>query len=137
MNLRERMEQDLGEILEDYENGFGLPVILIAPDGTKQEFSANDPDTPRTIPLTGRITYARFDQDPETGMPFRVDNPIVTLRISSLDRVPVKGENWIVQIPEEPRVDADKKSFLIEFAPRTGGSYQWIQLPLTDLEQSA
>lgn len=136
-NLREKMEAGLEKMLEDYENGYGLPVVLIAPDGTKQEYSANDPDTPRTILLAGRVTYARFEQDPATGMPYRVDNPIVTLRRSSLDRVPVAGEKWIVQIPEEPKVDADKKSFLMEHAPRTGGSYQWIQLPLTDLEQNS
>lgn len=129
------MEQDLGMILEDYENGFGLPVILIAPDGTKQEYSANDPDTPRTILLAGRVSYARFDQDPDTGMPIRVDNPIVTLRKSSLDRVPIAGERWMVQIPETPSVGASKKTFYMEYAPRSGDSYQWIQLPLTEFLQ--
>lgn len=134
-NLRERMERDLGTMLEDYENGFGLPVVLVAPDGTEQEFSANDPDTPRTIPLTGRITWARYEQNQETGMPMRIDNPIVTLRKSSLDRVPVAGERWMVKIPEKPEVDADKKTYFMEHAPRLGDSFQWIQIPLTEFAQ--
>jgi hypothetical protein len=130
------MERDLGAVLEDYTNGFALPVILVSPDGEVQEFSANDPNTPRTILLTGRVTYSRFDVDPETGLPYRVDNPIVTLRKSSLDRIPVAGENWAVKIPEKPEVAAPKKTFFLEFAPRTGDSYQWIQLPLTELRQT-
>lgn len=134
-NLRERMEADLEEILEDHQNGFALPIILIAPDGETQEYSANDPDTPRTIPLTGRVIYARFDMDPDTGMPVRIDNPIVTLRKSSLDRVPLAGETWSVQIPKEPAINADKETYVTELAPRDGRSFGWIQLPLTLLEQ--
>lgn len=137
MNLRVRMEQDLGMILENYESGFGLPVILISPDGETQEFSANDPETPRTIPLTGRVSYAYFKFDADSGAPMRVDNPIVTLRKSSLDRVPKAGENWVVQIPEKPDPDAPKKSFFMEHAPRAGDSFQWIQLPLTELAQES
>jgi hypothetical protein len=134
-NLRERIEADLEGILEDYQNGFALPVILIAPDGVKQEFSANDPDVPRTIPLTGRVTYARFDIDPDTGLPLRIDNPIVTLRRSSLDRIPLAGELWSVQIPKKPAVDAEKETYVTELPPRDGRSFGWIQLPLTLLEQ--
>jgi hypothetical protein len=136
-NMREQMERDLGEMLEDYENGFALPVILIAPDGTEQAFSANDPDTPRTIPLTGRVTSAWFDQNPDTGMPMRVDNPIVTLRKSSLDRVPEAGENWAVKIPKEPAVDSEKETFFMEFAPRLGDSFGWIQIPLMKFRQES
>jgi hypothetical protein len=132
------MESDLEVMLEDYENGFALPVILKNPNtGETQEFSANDPDTPRTILLAGRVTYARFEFDADTGLPMRVDNPIVTLRKSSLDTVPKAGETWAVQIPEEPRVDAPKKTFLMAIAPRTGDSYQWIQMALTELQQES
>lgn len=136
-NLREKIERDLEQSLENYINGFGLPVILISPDGEIQEFSANDPNTPRTIPLTGRITFSRFDQDPTTGLPVRIDNPLVTLRISSLDRIPKAGENWVVKIPEKPQVDATKKTFFMEIAPRSGDSFQWIQIPLTELQQES
>jgi hypothetical protein len=134
-NLREVMESDLGVILEDYINGFALPVILIAPDGTTQEFSANDPDVPRTIPLTGRVAYSRMEQNSDTGLPMRVDNPVVTLRKSSLDRVPLAGENWSVKIPEKPSLSADMKTYFLEYAPRSGDSFAWIQLLLTELEQ--
>jgi hypothetical protein len=129
------MEQDLGMILENSTSGFGLPVILISPDGETQEFSANDPETPRTIPLTGRVSYAWYREDPDGGMPMRVENPIVTLRKSSLDRVPLAGEKWTVSIPEKPDPAAPKKTFFMEFAPRAGDSFQWIQLPLTELAQ--
>lgn len=128
------MERDLGAMLENYENGFALPVILVSPDGVEQGFSANDPDVPRTIPLTGRITFSRFDID-ENGAPSRVDNPIVTLRRSSLDRIPLAGENWAVKIPTTPDFDAVKETFFLESAPRAGDSYQWIQLPLTKFLQ--
>lgn len=137
-NLRLRMEQDLGTILEDYTNGFALPVILKSPNtGLTQEYSANDPDTPRTIPLTGRVVYASFDFNADTGMPMRVDNPIVTLRTSSLDEVPQAGEIWAVEIPEKPDPAADKKTLLMTLAPRTGDSYQWVQLVLSELLQES
>lgn len=134
-NLREQMEADLEVVLEDYQNGFALPVILVAPNGVRQEFSANDPNTPRTIPLTGRVVYSRFDIDSATGVPCRIDNPIVTLRRSSLDRIPLAGELWSVQIPKEPRIDADLETYVTELPPRDGRSFGWIQLPLTLLEQ--
>lgn len=136
-NLRERMESDLGRILEDYQNGFGLPVVLISPDGEKQEFNAHDTGTPQTTPLAGRVLYARFEQSPETGMPYRVNNPMVTLRKSSLDRVPKAGERWAVQIPIEPNLTSDKQTYIMELAPQSGDSYPWVSLVLMELEQES
>lgn len=121
-NLREMMEHDLGTILEDSANGFGLPVVLISPLGARQE-------------LTGRVVYARFEIDPATGMSYRMNTPMVTLRKSSLTIVPHAGERWAVQIPIEPSLTSDMETYFMELAPQSGDSYPWISLVLMSLEQ--
>lgn len=98
-NLSAQCEADLSITLEDVDNGFGLPVELIAPDGVIYNTSANDP----TKLLSGRVDHASVIQDPDTGETYLVGNPSVVLRRSSLGRIPLKGESgWFVKIPETP-----------------------------------
>lgn len=129
-NLRARIERDLARTIE---GDFGLPVVLVSPDGEIQDHSANDP----TSLLFGRIDYDRTELDPETGMPVQIKKPMVTLRVSSLTRIPQAGENWAVKIPVVPSATAPMVTFFLEQAPRDGGSYAYIKLPLTNLSQSS
>ena len=94
VNLRRLAEQDLETTLE---GEWGLPVILIDPEGnviSKKTGTLND--------LTGQILYDTVKHDLDTGLPVVVNHPVVTVRRSSLSRVPKAGEKWLVRIPVSP-----------------------------------
>lgn len=122
-NLRELAESHLAITLE---GDFGLPVNLIGPDGIRY----ND--------LIGQVIFDIRRLNPETGEEMTVSTPVVTLRRSSLSRIPKAGEKWIVEIPETPSTTADKKQYIISptRAPEGGASIGFIRLYLQDVEQS-
>lgn len=126
------IESDLRETLE---GDFGLPVELIAPDGTKQLYSANDP----TELLQGQILYDSIIQDPNTGLDVVVHKPVVSLRRSSLTTVPdaTPGQNWAVRIPLEPSVSAPKMTFRIGRVTEGGDSIGFVRLYLERIEQES
>lgn len=130
MNLRERAESDLGQSLE---GDFGLPVELITPDAVTINTRQSDDSV-----LKGQVLYNSKDVDIDTGLPIVVNNPVVTLRRSSLSRIPVAGENWIVRIPKNPSLT----DILIDFAldpsrpPETGQSIGFIKLYLRATQQT-
>jgi len=132
-NLREQAESDLVFTLEDYENGFGLPVQLVAPDGVEYTTSAND----ATKLLAGRVDYDTKVINPETGEEMIIKDPHVTLRRSSLARVPLKGETgWSVRIPLTPSTSASLVTYrLDDRAIEDGGSLGTITLRLTKAVQ--
>jgi len=130
MNLRVQAEADLYDTLEDPE-GWGLPVVLIDPDGIRQEKSANNTDED----LSGQIIYDTTEVDPVTGMEMIVHKPVVTLRRTSLNKIPVAGERWGVEIPEIPDPTATKVLHVVERAPEEGKSIGFIRLYLTLAEE--
>ena len=117
LNLRVQIEEDLATTLESADD-FGLPVILISPDGEIQE-------------VNGQILYDTQKIDPETGLDMIVHKPVVTLRRSSLTRIPAGGEKWGVRIPEVPDPNATKILHMLEQAPEDGKSIGYIKLYLT------
>lgn len=135
-NLRTQIESDLSFSLED-ENIWGLPVVLIGPDGEKQEFSENSPDPENPLILTGQVLYETLVLNPSTGEEIIVSKPVVSLRRSSLIRMPDVDENWIVKIPETPDPDADLIDYVIDKGrPLEGGkSIGFIRLYLKAVEQ--
>jgi hypothetical protein len=128
MNYRERAEHDLGKTLE---GRWGLPVALISPDGVRQDSKVDG------SPLLGQIMYGLARLNPETGEDVTVDTPVVTLRRSSLIRVPLAGEKWIVEIPETPSMTAPKIQMIISPTkpPEGGKSIGFIRLYLQQVEQ--
>jgi hypothetical protein len=128
MNLREQAESDLAFTLE---GEWGLPVVLISPDGVTQDKSANNP----TADLDGQVIYDTLVQQPDTGAEMLVHKPVVTLRISSLTRVPKSGERWIVKIPITPNRTAPKETFFLERPTEDGSSIGFIRLYLMATEQ--
>ena len=124
MNLREQAEADLAVSLEDQTAGFGLPVELIGPDGT------------RYTGLVGQVLYDTTEVNQETGAPLIVHNPVVTLRRSSLTVVPVNGEDWACRIPITPSTTAALATFMVEQVSEDGGSIGFIRLYLTRAAQS-
>ena len=134
MNIREIAEQDLVDTLEDYISGYGLPVELTSPDGEVQIYSKNDP----ALLLSGQVLFDTTRENPETGERVVIPDPVVSLRITSLDRVPLPGEDWFIRIPSESKVGATKDSYLIrDLAVESGKSIGFIRLYLTKPEQSA
>lgn len=115
VNLREQVEQDLGESLE---SEWGLPVVLIAPDGVKYDTSAND----AAKPLVGQVLYGKKEFNPDTGQDVYINTPIVTLRVTSLERVPQNGEKWGIKIPTQPSTTAQLVDFIFQGRPLEGGT---------------
>ncbi len=135
MNLREQCEQDLSITLE---GDFGLPVELVSPDGIEYKFSANSPDPLNPLSIMGQVLYDTVRADPDTGEPITVNEPIVSLRRSSLDRVPVSGERWVVKIPTTPSLTAELEPFILSPTrpPAGGASIGFIKLYLQRISQS-
>ena len=79
-NLRAAIEADLADGIE---GEFAIAISLLSPDGVRY--------TERGIFST---TSKRID--PSTGETVIVETPVLTLRTSSLTRVPVAGEKWHV-----------------------------------------
>lgn len=104
-NLRAQVEADL---VDSLEGEWGMPVELTSPDGEVQKYSANNPD----ILLKGQVLYFSKREDPETGETIVVPQPVVSLRISSLTRVPADGEKWHIKMHVNPRPGSLMQSFL-------------------------
>ena len=121
--MREAIERSLGEALENSSYGFGLPVILISPDGIRQE-------------LTGKIVYDHKVFDPEIGSTMVVHRPVVTLRKSSLRRVPRSGEKWICKIPTTPSVTGTIGTYITQDPETDGSSIGFIRLFLVSTKQA-
>jgi hypothetical protein len=138
-NLRAKIESDLAESLE---GEWGMPVELTSPDGQTQHYNVNNPDKL----LTGQVLYFSRQENPETGEPVIVNNPVVTLRLSSLIRVPAAGETWLIKMPISPRENAEKQSFTftVNKSPEHGTDIGFIKFypqrleaddgPLSNLE---
>jgi hypothetical protein len=124
VNLREQLEADLEHALEN-PNGFGLPAILIDPDGEEHG------------PYYGQILYDTRDID-DMGNMIIVHEPVVTLRLSSLARVPLAAEKnkWAVKIPTTPSLTAPKETFILSRPSEDGRSLGFIRLYLTKTVQS-
>jgi hypothetical protein len=131
--LRAQIESDLADCIE---GEFGVPVSLTDPNGVVYDTNANN----TTLPLLARVLY---DQRKETvnksGDPVIVYETVVTLRRSSLARVPAAGERWKVSIPKDSTVGAPYSTFLVTLgrANESGRSIGYISLYPSDAEQVA
>lgn len=122
-NLRELVESDLETTLEDSVAGFGLPIELIDPDGNEET-------------VNGQVLYDTIIENPETGQEIVVPKPVVSIRRSSLSRIPKDGESWLVRIPETPAVEANKEDYLLERPSEGGRTIGYIRLYLMKAKQS-
>ena len=122
-NLRAQIERDLGESIE---GEWKMPVELTSPDGQVQRYSLNNPSEL----LGGQVLYFSKQMNPETGEMIVVDQPSVSLRISSLIRVPAAGENWFIRMPTYPPVGAPMRSFVFTptHAPEHGTDIGFIRI---------
>lgn len=129
MSLRQKLLRDNERTIESQKD-FGLPVVLIDPDGTTHDTSATDD----TRSLSGRIAYSNFTED-MNGNEIVSRSPTVTLNLGSLTRVPQAGEKWIVQIPPNP--DSETLSdYTYERHPLISRGLGRVKLFLEIIEQS-
>ena len=104
-NLRATVESDLATTLEAE---WGMPVELTTPDGQTQKYNVNNPSER----LKGQVLYFSRSENPVTGEPKIVNQPVITLRISSLIRVPQVGETWHLRCQTSPRPGAPFQDFV-------------------------
>lgn len=119
--MRATVERDLAVTLE---GEWGLPVELVAPDGEKY------------AGIKGQVLYETVRLNPESGERVVIPTPVVTLRRSTLPRVPAPGERWLVSIPASP-IDLTMVPHVISptRAPEGGESIGFIRLYLQQAEQ--
>ena len=129
-NLREQIEADLHESLE---GEWGMPVELTNPDGLTQKLSLNNPDEK----LRGQCLYFSRQENPATGEMIIVNQPVVTLRISSLIRVPAAGEKWYIKFATSPRAGSPMRSWVFTptKAPEHGTDIGFIRIYPQRIEQ--
>ena len=130
VNVRQLVESDLKTTLEAE---FFLPVFLTdGATGTKYTLNT-DGD-----PLGGQVLNDSIKINPATGEEVLVKNPVVTLRRSTLIKVPVAGEVWSVEIPISPDPLAEKKLYTIGAmrASDDGESIGYIRLYLEEVTQA-
>lgn len=129
-NIRELAESHLKFSLES--GWWGMPVELLDPDGDWHLLNTLGE------PITGQVCYETIVVNPATGEDMVVNKPVVSLRISSLVRVPQDGEKWLVRIPISPDVDAEKEDFVLSPTRpiEAGRSIGFIRLYLQRAEQS-
>jgi hypothetical protein len=130
MNLRELAERDLSISLE---GDWGATVALLSPAGVWQRYRVGS----ATELLRGQVLYDTVRMNPDNGERMVIPNPVVTLRRSSLVRVPVAGENWLVEIPTAPVAGAPVGQYVISPTrpPEGGSSIGFIRLYLQIVEQ--
>jgi hypothetical protein len=104
-DLRAAQEKDLSDCIE---GEFGTDVILTDPDGETYEYSANDPE----LKLRAKVRYKSVSVNPETGGPLYSEDIHVSIRTTSLTRVPQDGETWGIKLPVSPQVGAPIEDFL-------------------------
>lgn len=96
-NLRVQIEKDLKDTLE---SEFGMSVELTSPDGD-------------TFPAVGQVLYFTRELNPESGEAIVVNVPVVTLRKTSLKRIPRAGERWSIRMAVSPEAGADIVNFIL------------------------
>lgn len=129
-NLRQRIESDLARTLE---GEYGTPVVLVSPDGTIIDKSVHTGEQ-----LYGQVLYEYIQISPDTGEDMVIALPVVTLRRTSLSRVPKDKETWLVKIPVDPTEGAPIEDFIFDPTHAADGSRSIgiIRMYLTKAAQS-
>ena len=118
-SVRQLLERDLGTTLEG--DDFGVPVIMTGPDGL--DYST----TKAGLPVRGRLVYDHAEIN-EQGLTIVVHAPVLTLRVSTLRRVPAAGEHWEFKIPVTIVDFTTLTSFFLDSGgPPAGGASMGIQ----------
>ena len=103
-NLRAQIENDLAETLE---GEFAMPVQITYADGTTQMYKKGT-----SVLLSGQVLYFTRSETNETGEPIVVNMPVVSLRISSLEQMPVPGDKCHIRFAISPVAGAPTRDWV-------------------------
>lgn len=122
------MESDLRFTLE---GDFALPVNMTGPDGIFRNTTVDG------RPLAGQVLFD-IVRASDTGENITINTPVVSVRRSSLFRIPQPGENWVIAIPETPLLNAPLVQYALSVTrpPEGGSSTGFIRMYLQQVEQS-
>jgi hypothetical protein len=114
-----------------------MPVELTGPDGIVYKTSANSPDPQNPALLYGQVLRNTVVENLETGERLVTAKPAVSLRISSLERVPQPGEKWSIRFPTEPSLTAELQDYVLTAgrAPARNSSIGFLVLYPTKARQ--
>ncbi len=131
-NLRLQANKDLQRSMES-ENDWGLPVVLIDPDGNTIDTKKDSTDR-----LSGQVLLNTVEYNPDTGEDVVIDDPVVTIRLASLTRIPENGEKWVVKLPESPDPGAQLVSYALspDKTMKFNRSIGFVRMYLQKIEQS-
>ena len=85
------IERDLAVTLE---GDYGVAVTLVDSDGTV--YATNTLGKP----IMGRLVYDHAEVNAANGETVIVHSPCLTLRTSTLPRVPAFNERWMIKVPK-------------------------------------
>lgn len=124
--LRALAENHLSVTLE---GDWSDEIRLTAPDGVRYT------TRPDGEPLRGQVLRDIVRRDVETGERLTIATPVITLRRSSLTRIPAPGEIWMVESDALPAPG----QYIISPSrpPEGGGSIGFIRLYLQLVEDDA
>jgi len=123
MNLRQLAITDLKtQNITDWS----LPIELTDPDGIRYNTDAETGEQLKAIQIL--YDYRKFDL--ESGGEITVNEPVVSVTLTSLSRVPVAGERWHIRIPLDPFNPDTLSDFVLteDRAPEGGASLGFIRL---------
>ena len=111
---------------------FETECVLIDPDGAKYETDVNGDQLVCQL-LSGRTTLS-----PDSGEEMVVFKPVAIFHRSSLQRIPVDGENWALIAPLDPEVPAVLTTMSMDTSKSIEGgrSLGVIRLYMSQVEQS-
>jgi hypothetical protein len=127
-NLRVRAENDLAESLE---GDFRIECELTNPDGETQIYKKGS----TTEKLAGQFLNFSQSENPATGEEVIVQQPVMTLRVSSLNRIPVAGENWYIKVYDAVAGDTKKYVATATRSPENGSDIGFIRLYLQKVKE--
>ena len=106
-NLRTRAIKDAKN--QNIKN-WSTPIELIDPDGI-----VYNTDNETGQPLRSLQTlYDRRDENPDTGEPITVHEPVISIARSSLSRIPQPGEKWSIKFPLDPTDETTLSNYVFD-----------------------
>lgn len=128
-NLRVAIENDLNDSIE---SEWGIECELTSPDGQIQIYSLNDP----TKKLKGQYLNFSRRENPDSGEIMIVNDPVLTLRKSSLIRVPAPGEKWYIKINDIVSGTIKKYIGNADRSPEHGSDIGFVRIYLQRITNS-
>ena len=121
MSIRSRIRRD-NDIILGREKGFGIEIELISPDGVVY------------TEVFCRLVYSDVSLNLDN-VEIITNDPVVSIPFGQLDRIPKKGEKWVIKIPETIS-SSTLISCTYERPPERNDSMGYITLRLIRIEQS-